>query len=263
MNDLHRQWYNYTMKDSAKPKFLKNNVAYYVTNRDKWEYAESLDEIGKNKILFYLNSTSDTLNNVQHPAKLTTQMNENSTLAKFVYNPMDKNFPFSTFANNSPDYLIDQTNLNNLRGIVYQSNVWEKETEVSGFFKLDVYIQVDVKDVDLEADIYEVKADNSSVLLTNDFVRARYRESLEKGRLLIPGEINLFHFGHFPFISRVIDKGSRLRLIITSPNSIYIQKNYCSGGIVANETSKDARSAHIIIYNDRLHPSVLYVPVMH
>jgi hypothetical protein len=250
------------MKDSARPKFLKNNVGYYITNRDKWEYAESLDEIGKNKILFYLNSISDTNKHTLHPAQLTTQLNENSKPAKFVYDPLDKNFPFSTFATNSPDYLIDQTNINNLSGIVYQSNVWEKETEVSGFFKLDVYILADVKDVDLETDIYEVKADGSSVLLANNFVRARYRESLEKQRLLVPGSINLFHFNHFPFISRVIENGSRLRLIITSPNSIYIQKNYCSGGIVANETSKDARLAHIIIYCDRQHPSVLYVPVM-
>ena len=263
MNDLHRQWYNYIMKDSARPKFLKKNVAYYITNRDKWEYAESLDEIGKNKILFYLNSISDTINNAQHPAQLTNQLNENSIPAKFVYDPLNKNFPFSTFANNSPDYLIDQTNMNNLQGIVYQSNVWERETEVTGFFKLDVYILADVKDVDLETDIYEVKADGSSVLLTNNFVRARYRDGLEKEKLLVPGDINLFHFNHFPFISRVIEKGSRIRLIITSPNSIYIQKNYCSGGFVANETSKDARLAHIIVYSDHQHPSVLYVPVMH
>jgi hypothetical protein len=51
-------------------------------------------------------------------------------------------------------------------------------------------------------------------------------------------------------------------VIITSPNSIYVQKNYCSGGVVANETARDAHTAHIKIYNDSKHPSVLLMPVV-
>ena len=78
----------------------------------------------------------------------------------------------------------------------------------------------------------------------------------------MPGEINLFHFNKFTFISRAIEKGSRLRLVISSPNSIFTQKNYCSGGVVANETAKDTHTAHIKIYNDGKHPSVLIVPVV-
>lgn len=33
MNDLHKQWYDYTLKDGPKPAFLKNIVAYFVTNK--------------------------------------------------------------------------------------------------------------------------------------------------------------------------------------------------------------------------------------
>jgi uncharacterized protein len=29
LNDLHRQWYDWTMKAGPKPAFLKNQVAYY------------------------------------------------------------------------------------------------------------------------------------------------------------------------------------------------------------------------------------------
>ena len=60
----------------------------------------------------------------------------------------------------------------------------------------------------------------------------------------------------------MIEKGSRLRLILNSPNSISAQKNYCSGGIIAKETAKDAHTAHIKIYNDSKHASVLIVPVL-
>jgi uncharacterized protein len=112
------------------------------------------------------------------------------------------------------------------------------------------------------ASVYEIKNDGTSVLLTTQTIRARYKDDLEKEKLLQPGEISLFHFKNFPFISRVIEKGSRLRLIISSPNSIYAQKNYCSGGVVADETAKDAQTAHIKIYNDSKHQSVLLIPVV-
>jgi predicted acyl esterase len=55
-------------------------------------------------------------------------------------------------------------------------------------------------------------------------------------------------------------KGSRLRLVVSAPNSIYFEKNYNSGGVVANETATDARTAHIRILHDDQHASVLDVP---
>jgi len=264
MNDLHRQWYNYTLKDSAKPAFLKNKVAYFITNKDQWKYVASLEDIGKEKQKFYLNAGDGKENDVVHSAFLQPGLPPASNSpAGYVYDPLDKRF--AALEQNPPDdYLLDQSYAYTLgkNGVVYHSAPFEKETEVSGFFELDAYIQTDVKDVDIQAGIYEVKADGSSIALTSNAIRARYRESLEQEKLLIPGEIYLFHFSNFTFISRAIEKGSRLRLVISSPNSVTIQKNYCSGGVVANETAKDAHTAHIKIYTDAKHPSVLSMPVM-
>jgi hypothetical protein len=39
------------------------------------------------------------------------------------------------------------------------------------------------------------------------------------------------------------------RLVITAVNSMW-QKNYCSGGIVAEETAKDARTCNEQVYHD-------------
>jgi len=55
-------------------------------------------------------------------------------------------------------------------------------------------------------------------------------------------------------------KGSRLRLVVSSPNSISWQKNYNSGGVVADETAKDARVAHIQVYHDAAHASAIQIP---
>jgi predicted acyl esterase len=62
--------------------------------------------------------------------------------------------------------------------------------------------------------------------------------------------------------SRRISKGSRLRLVISSPNTPGVEKNYNSGGVVADETAKDARTAHVTLYHDAAHPSALEIPVV-
>jgi hypothetical protein len=50
--------------------------------------------------------------------------------------------------------------------------------------------------------------------------------------------------------------------MLRSPNAIQLEKNYNSGGVVANELAKDARTAHIALYHDSAHPSVLELPVV-
>jgi predicted acyl esterase len=56
-------------------------------------------------------------------------------------------------------------------------------------------------------------------------------------------------------------KGSRLRLVVTAVNSILWQKNYCSGGIVAEETAKDAHTCNVQVYHDTAHPSGIQLPL--
>ena len=92
-------------------------------------------------------------------------------------------------------------------------------------------------------------------------MRARYRESLLQEKLVRPGEVNLYEFKGFYFFSRKLSKGSRLRLLLRSPNSIYWQKNYNSGGVVAEESAKDARTARITLYHDASRPSRLEIPL--
>ena len=266
MNVLHKQWYDFTLKSGPKPEFLKNKVAYFVSNKNNWKYTSSLEEIGKEKQSFYLNTIGSSSHDVVNSATLQSGAANNSMPASYTYNPLDKAYGSMNYAvlGNFELQLTDQRLAyeTDKAGVIYHSPKFENETEVSGFFELKAYIEADVKDVDIEATVYEIKADGSSVLLTTQTMRARYRDNLEKETLLKPGEINLFHFKNFTFISRVIEKGSRIRLIISSPNSIYIQKNYCSGGVVANETAKDAHTAHIKIYNDSNYQSVLLMPVV-
>jgi hypothetical protein len=84
----------------------------------------------------------------------------------------------------------------------------------------------------------------SSVFLSNDSMRARYRDSLDKASLVTPGQITRYDFQGFFWFSRRISKGSRLRLVLECVNSMFYEKNYNSGGAVESESGKDSRTAH-------------------
>lgn len=76
-----------------------------------------------------------------------------------------------------------------------------------------------------------------------------------------PGEINRYEFSRFTFFSRRIAKGSRLRLVFNCPNSVQIEKDYNSGGVVA-ESVKEARTAHVTVYHGAQRASYLEIPVV-
>ena len=146
--------------------------------------------------------------------------------------------------------------------MVYHTEPFREPTEVTGFAKLKLWLKMDVPDTDLEADLYEILPDGGSVSLSSASMRARYRESLREAKLVPAGATEEYVFDNFTFFSRRIAKGSRLRLIVSSINSTGTQKNYNSGGVVAAETGKDAKTAHINLIHDAEHPSRLELPIV-
>jgi hypothetical protein len=147
-------------------------------------------------------------------------------------------------------------------GVVYHSEPFAEATEISGFAKLTAWLMMDVADTDLEADLYEILRDGGSVALTSAAMRARYRESLREAKPVGAGKVEKYVFNDFTFFSRRIAKGSRLRLVLRSVNSIGTEKNYNSGGVVAAETGKDAKTAHVTLVHDREHASALELPIV-
>jgi hypothetical protein len=147
-------------------------------------------------------------------------------------------------------------------GVVYHSDPFTEATEVTGFAKLTLWLKMDVPDTDLDADLYEILPDGGSVLLTSAGMRARYRESLREAKPVPAGATEKYVFDNFMFFSRRVAKGSRLRLIVSSVNSTGTEKNYNSGGVVATETGKNAKTAHITLVHDAEHQSSVELPVV-
>ena len=263
MNQLHKEWYDWTLKDGTKPEFLKKRVAYYVVGSEEWKYVDSLDEIGAHKKLLYLDSAPGSGNDCFNSGVMRLQKPSLSPTDSYVYAPLDTR-PGELELEEVQTPLTDQRDALNLfgSGLVYHSEPFDEDTEVSGYLKFSAWIKMDVPDTDFMATLYEILPDGKSILLTQDYLRARYRESLQEEKLVTPGEITFYEMKNFTFFSRLVGKGSRLRFVFKSPNTMKIEKNYNNGGVVAEAGGKDARTAHITLYHSETYPSYLELPVM-
>jgi putative CocE/NonD family hydrolase len=257
---LHLDWYAWTMQGGPKPGFLKKPVAYYVMHADRWRYADTLEEVTAESKAFYLDSTADATDVLQSGSLRIESAKGGPD--HYVYDPRDTS---SAALDSTADEesLTGQRLAYSRRGkqLIYHTAPFEKDTEVSGFFRLSTWIAIDQPDTDFVVRISEIRPDGSSIALTNDFMRARYRLDSREPKLIGTKAPLLYDFKHFKFVSQQIMKGSRLRLIIAPADSIHSQRNYNSGGVVAEESMKDARPVTVTLHHDREHPSALFVPM--
>jgi putative CocE/NonD family hydrolase len=270
LNDLHRQWYDWTLKNGAKPEFLKNQVAYYLLAAGNsgangtWRYADSFKNLTAHTRTFYLDSKNGDANGVFRSGSLSENQ-PNGGADVFTYDPLDtrRGGEVEGVEPNEKTSGIEQRLALSIGndGLVYHTDPLPKEMPMIGCPQLTLWVSLDTPDTDLSADLYEIQPDGTSIALWSDLRRLRYRESLRQEKLVQPGETVKCDFAPGLFVARKLMKGSRLRLVVTSPNSIFWQKNYNSGGAVADETAKDARTAHIRIYHDGDHASAIQIPV--
>jgi predicted acyl esterase len=133
LNNLHREWYDWTMKSGPRPAFLTQRVAYYVVGAEEWKYAATLDAVAVGTRMFYLNSKDGRANDVYHSGVLDGEKPAASAPDRYVYDPLDLR-PGGLEQADNPNSLTDQTEPLHLfgDGLIYHSEPLAEDTEISG-----------------------------------------------------------------------------------------------------------------------------------
>ena len=252
------------LKTGSKPEFLKNRVAYYVLGNgaEDWRYADTLEAITQESRPLYLGSRDGHANELFDSGVLATSAQKDAVPDRYIYDPLDVSSA-KVDAVQVPNMLTDQRWVLQQSGkyLIYHSAPFEHETEIAGFPKLTAFISLDQPDTDFRVMLFEIQPDGTSVALSGTSLRARYRTSMREAHLVEKGKVERYDFDHFTFTARRLQTGSRLRLIIAPMNTLYSEKNYNDGGVVAEETGRDARTVTATLYHDAEHPSALYIPI--
>jgi putative CocE/NonD family hydrolase len=268
MRQLHLDWYAWTMQSAARPSFLRRLVSYYVMGAERWRYADTLEAVTARYQTYYLDSATNA-NDVFSSGSLSTVLGKGQP-DFFTYDPGELDAQVvNAEANAAVGLLTDQRVTLALRGrqLVYHSRPFEAVTEISGFFKLSAWIAIDCPDTDLYVTLYEIDSEGSSIRLSTDGIRARYRGGLRSAALIQTRNPLRYDFERFTFISRQIKRGHKLRLVIAPMGRLidttFAEKNYNAGGVVAEESDADARPVTVRLFHDEEHPSALHIPLGH
>jgi putative CocE/NonD family hydrolase len=252
---LHRDWYDWTLKGRAKPAFLKQRVAYYAVGAEEWRYAPTLQSVARAHTTLYLDSADEAPNDLYQSGALVETKPRGTEPDRFVIDPLVVTPPVTSWTALEAN-LSERSN----DRLVYYSAPFEDERDVAGFVRLEAWMELDVPDADIDTLVSEVRSDGSSTMLGSTTIRSRYRDSLVEQKLVRSGEVNRYEFT-FYFTAMRIQKKSRLRLLIQAAKSASHERNYNSGGAVAEESKKDARTAHVKLYHDAKHLSLLEIPL--
>ncbi|HET7611913.1 MAG TPA: CocE/NonD family hydrolase C-terminal non-catalytic domain-containing protein, partial [Rhodanobacteraceae bacterium] len=145
--------------------------------------------------------------------------------------------------------------------LVYVSDRLPKAITLAGAMQLLANISLDTPDGDVGAEVDAILPDGRTLVLGQDFMRARFRHGVTHAESVKPGAIDPWHFDGFYFTVRELPAGTRLRVVLAPLNMPDLQKNYNSGGRLGYETAKDARTATFEVHLDPQHPSYLEMPL--
>ena len=263
MNKLQLDWFNWILKNGSKPEIFKDKVTFYIMGKNDWDYTSSVQNLKKATILLYLHSDETKSTDIFHSGYMIHENANNPMPDTFRYDPLDVSYSKYDLEDG---HLINYALYKNREaykgaGLIYHSAPLDKDVTLAGQIKLTVSISMDVKDADFEILLYEIKPDGTSVFLTTDILRARYRNSLEKEELPSPGQIYTYVFKTPYMFVRKVSAGSRFRLIIRNLNSPHYEKNFQSGGNIFEETSKSANAGTFLLYHNIANSSFLEIPV--
>jgi hypothetical protein len=149
--------------------------------------------------------------------------------------------------------------------VVFQTEPLAEDIEVTGELEVKLWASSSAVDTDFTAkllDVYPPSPDfpgGFDLNITDGIVRARFRETLKKEKLMKPGTIYPFTIRLYP-TSNVFKKGHRIRVDISSSNFPRFDVNPNTG-----EPLNDHRrvvTAVNTIHHDRAHPSHIVLPVI-
>lgn len=262
MSQLHIALFDWFFRGAKMPKILKKRVNFYLMGHGKWLHSDSIDDLSIETKIFYLSSEDGKANDLFNSGFLKDSL-QNCPPDVINYDPLDIMTREEYYKQvNSNTRYTDQYMAYQECILVYHSDKLNEPLRIAGYLNLKLYIETNVPDIDFISYFYEIKPDGTSIYLTESFLRARYRNSLEKPELLSPNEVNLFNFKAYYFFARELEIGSRIRIIIKPLNTPEYQKNYCSGGEVSKESKTDARESMISLYHDKNYPSCLELPLL-
>lgn len=155
---------------------------------------------------------------------------------------------------------VDQAPLDSRQDIVrFVSDPLDSPVTVAGPVKMRLHASTDGKDTDWMVKLIDVHPNGKAYPMAEGILRARYREGLDKPKLLEPGKAYEFQVDMVG-TAVVFQPGHRIRVDITSSNFPQFDRNLNTGEALGKGTAP--REARQTIFHSSERPSAIVLPMV-
>jgi uncharacterized protein len=239
-------------------------VTYYTMGLNKWQTADTWPPAGAQPLTFYL-SSGGKANSLAGDGTLATSAPEADKPDGFAYDPMN---PVLSYGGNVcctgtavQAGSFDQRRMEAREDVlVYTTEPFKEDTELSGPITPSLYVSSDAKDTDFTVKVLDVYPDGRAYNLDESIQRMRYRDGydkplawMESGKVYKVTLQPLNTSNDFP-------AGHRLRIEVSSSNFPRFDRNLNTGGNNYDETRPVV--AHNAVHHSKQYPSQITVTVV-
>ena len=240
-----------------------SRVTYYTMGSNEWQTTTAWPPPSVQVKEFYLSSEGGA-NTLYGNGRLVTELPAKDQPDNYLYDPMN---PVKSYGGNvccTGDAVdggsFDQRVMEARNDIlVYTSEPFTEDTEVTGSVESTLYLSSDAKDTDVTIKLIDVDADGAAYNLDETIQRVRYREGYDQEVFMEKDKV--YQVDLTPMsTSNLFKAGHSLRIEVSSSNFPRFDRNMNTGG--NNYDEKEGVVAHNAIHHSREYPSVVRVPIV-
>lgn len=220
---LEIRWFDYWLKGRENGVDQDAPVKIFVMGENRWRDEQHWPLKRTEERVMFITS-GGSANTPAGDGKLVERRPDSSGSDQYVYDPED---PVPTlFGKGAFTHASDQRPLADRQDIlVFQSEPLTERIEVTGNPVVELYAASSAPDTDWFVRLIDVAPDGVARDVSMGLVRARYREGLDKPKLLEPGEVVRYTIRMTP-TSNAFLPGHRIQLDVTSSDFPNYDRNH-------------------------------------
>jgi putative CocE/NonD family hydrolase len=250
VRELRYQWFDHVFKGGAIPSLLKDTINYEVMGTNQWQHAPSVEAMAERRLRYYLDTAASGAS-----LRLTQHKNTKAAFVQQTVSLVDR-----TDAGWTPPTALVTRSVMPHNGTMFVSEPLNGPTEFNGLFSGRLDFTVNKMDADLNIILYELLAGGDYVRLFSPAYefRASYSRDRVHRHLLRAGERQQLTFLSERMVSRQLQTGSRLVMVLSINKRPDREINYGTGNDVSEESIAEGKTPlRIRWHND----SYIEIPV--
>ncbi|WP_397446001.1 CocE/NonD family hydrolase [Polaribacter sp. R77954] len=217
--DIIYQWFDYVLKGKAKPSILKDKVNFQVMGTNTWMHKPSLNAMTNDTLQFHLSSEKG---NDFYALKTKANNSEVSMSIDFKDRKTMNNIDYYPWP-------LERDQINKKDGLIFKSEALKEDIIINGSFLGNLEFSINKKDVDYSVILYQLTPEGNYFHLSYYIGRASYAKDREQRNLLTPNQTTQISFDNSKLISKKLQKGSQIVIVVNVNKNNNAQINYGTG----------------------------------